>query len=300
MYYFNGRIIKVTFIFADRKKRFFCQPVEPVNQIFITVGPTRIIQPVSEIFTLLNCHIDHNHTRAFMEQGNITIPVNKDLSDETIMTDDTQRSIIECNRWLRLAVCTNIHLKKALLSVLHNEINYSIIHGLPTDPKKLCQYLITHKKILDESLKRKILSQDQYSDLLPHQMTVQSSALDITLIRYLIRTFCNISNACNNWKKPAIIDISIAAFVFRAAGIRNKVFHYKNMQTLEEAEFESIWTEMEFILKGLKYTDNIEYLRTEPLDPVSTQRAKDFHSNTLQGMYTFYYYKYILFGDQIR
>lgn len=137
----------------------------------------------------------------------------------------TEKTIKMSENWCRLAVCTNFHIKKALVAVLHNDIKNTTITAIPSDPAQLFQFMVNNKNTLDKHLQRKIIKQDQYEALLTHEKTVYSDKLDITLVRYLICTFNHISNQDGTWKQPKDADHSIAAAVFRATGIRNSIAH---------------------------------------------------------------------------
>ena len=102
--------------------------------------------------------------------------------------------------------------------------------------------------------------------------SVDSSSLDISLLRYLIQTFCHIKNAHGKWDEPVPCDKTICAYVYRAANIRNTIFHYSNIEKLDVAKFEEIWEKMKIILTGLKYFEDIEAIKAiEPLDPTKLQ-----------------------------
>lgn len=208
----------------------------------------------------------------------------------------TEQTIIKSQNWCRLAICINHHLKNALIRVLHNDIKDTTITGLPSDPSQLFTFMMKNKSTLDSSLRRKVLKKDQHERLLPHGKMVDSGELDITLIRYLIRTFSGISNLDGNWKEPRGADHSIAAAVFRAADIRNVICHYNNITSLEVKDFEDLWNQIECVLADLSYAVNITELKTTSFDPAGIQdAAKQFHANMAEGKNCFAMQLFCLF-----
>lgn len=170
--------------------------------------------------------------------------------------------------WMRLNVCINVHIKPALLNVLHNHVGDPLITGLPCDPHQLCTFLLKNKNKFEKRLKN-----DQRAALLPsHGTTVDASQFDVTLIRFLIQTFSGIKNAKGNWKEPDGSDTTIAAYVFRAACIRNEIFHSGNIQISEDV-FDDFLKRIETILAGLNYVEDIKPIKTDHLDDVRVQEV---------------------------
>lgn len=196
----------------------------------------------------------------------------------------TEKHIKDSENWCRLAMCTNIHLKQALTDVLHNKMKNFTVTALPSDSTQLYTFMVHNKNTLDSSFKKRILKKDQYDTLLPHSKMVDSGELDITLTRYLIRTFCNISNLAGIWNEPQNYDHSIAAAVFRATGIRNQIAHFNDITSLNEIEFKDLWNQIECIMIDLCYTEDISLLKTKSLDSDGVREAtKQFHANMAEG-----------------
>lgn len=171
--------------------------------------------------------------------------------------------------WMRLAVCINVHIKPALLNVLHNHIGDPDIIALPCDPHQLCTFLKNNKKKIENL---NYLNKDQLKALLPPNGTVDTSQFDVTLLRFLIQTFSGIKNAKGDWRKPDGSDYTIAAYVSRAVDIRNEIFHHGNIQMSEDV-FDEIWQRIKIILNWLRYVEDIDPIRTDHLEYVRVQEV---------------------------
>ena len=138
------------------------------------------------------------------------------------------------------------------------------MRAIPSDPADLYAFLQTNRNKIQKST---FIKDDEKAILLPTNIQrVDSSSFDISLIRFLIQTFCGIKNANRDWKKPAPSDQTLCAFVFRAAGLRNRICHNNDVDKLDEPTFEKRWKELKEILQGLKYTVDIEDFKTETLE----------------------------------
>ena len=200
------------------------------------------------------------------------------FADVSAAMIETQKAFKESSHWFKLAFCANVHIKNALRRILHNNVNDCTIKRCPSDPEELYQFLQNNKNKIQKS---RCIKSEQLSILLPTSTkSVDSSSLDISLLRYLIQTFCHIKNAHGKWDEPVPSDKTICAYVYRAANIRNTIFHYSNIEKLDEIRFEEIWKKMKDILTGLKYFEDIEAIKAiEPLDPTKLQ------GEILQGIY---------------
>lgn len=67
-----------------------------------------------------------------------------------------ETDIIESQEWCCLSVRINIHIKKALIGILHNTIHDPTITPLPSEPRQLFVFMLTNKNTLELSLRRKI------------------------------------------------------------------------------------------------------------------------------------------------
>ena len=198
----------------------------------------------------------------------------------SVIQQNTDETILKCENWCRLAICVNNPVKSALIAILHNTVSDPSYTGLPADPEKLFNYLNSRRNKLKNS---KVLKQDQLALLLPKEGKVVSESLDVTILRFLIQTFCKIWNEDGHWKEPRHDDHSIAAGVFRAANMRNRVFHYKDPNAMEDIEFETMWCEIEVILADLCYVEDISDFKVNSLDPVAAKKLKQIHDNTTEG-----------------
>lgn len=195
----------------------------------------------------------------------------------------TEKYIRDSQKYCRLVMCTKIHLKQALIDVLHNTMKSGLVNALPSDPKLLYVFMVHEKKTLNSLKKNKIIKEDQYASLFPIGNMININDFDITLIILLIRTFCITTNFSIT-NEPNYNDHSIVAAVWRTAGIRNQIAHYKDITSLNENEFDDFWNQIDNILKDLGYAEDISLLRTKSLDPDAVWEAtKQFHANMAEG-----------------
>ena len=59
----------------------------------------------------------------------------------------------------------------------------------------------------------------------------------------------------------------MAANAVRAVSFRHSVYHYGNPADMKKPEFDNKFTEADNILKGMRYTGNINNVKTMSLDP---------------------------------
>lgn len=185
------------------------------------------------------------------------------------MGEDAQKVFRKSRWWMRLSVCVNVHIKNALLDVLHNRVGDNQINGLTSDPQQLFSFFVKYQHEINNQKGPK-LKKEQLEYLFPHNKRVETSQMDVTLVQFLIRKFCHINNAKGNWDAPDNTDNTIAANVHRAVGIRNQIFHCSNIRS--ETEFEDIWKRIKDILAGLHYQIDIEPMRTADLDYVRVEK----------------------------
>ncbi|XP_066923144.1 repetitive organellar protein-like [Clytia hemisphaerica] len=165
-------------------------------------------------------------------------------------------SLVNTNKyWTKCVLALNVHGKKALLRVFHNDIggNYA---GLPKDPGQLYNFFNQQKnrKILNKLKSSKTLKQDQFDLILPPNSNLcNSNSFDITLIVLLIITFVNIPVPLGGWKKvPNANDQSLAAFVVLIRNLRNLILH-GSLDDFDEPYFKKIWKNIKDCLIGLQY-----------------------------------------------
>ena len=195
-------------------------------------------------------------------------------------------SIHQNQYWLRLVICATEHVNPGLLDVLHNDgpNPNAAYNGIPRDPKLLYIYLSTQQSInIINKLKGKgIIKQDQYELLFPPGcVETDSKKFDPTLNQVLIRNFTTLETDNGWWKLDRILpgDTSVAANAVRAVAFRNFVYHYGNPAAMKKNEFDNKFTEADNILKGMKYTGNINNIKTMTLDPERISVLKALHNS---------------------
>ena len=164
-------------------------------------------------------------------------------------------SLVNQNKyWTKCVLALNVHGKKALLRIFHNDIggNYN---GLPKDPAQLYAFFNQQKSTLKNLKKLNILKQDQFDLILPPNSTLcDSNTFDITLIVLLIINFVNIPAPRGGWKQkvPNANDKSIGACILLIRNLRNLILH-GSLDAFDEPYFNKIWQEIKDCLIGLQY-----------------------------------------------
>lgn len=158
--------------------------------------------------------------------------------------------------WIRVNLGVELHVKKALLDILHNFHNDGSYDGLPKDPQQLYIQMQQFKSTMSGCLSPRVLNTDQWDKICPpNENSVLSDKWDITIIIVVIINWTNLLAPVGGWrqKMPQPNDNSKAAFVLRARELRNTTKHgsLQDVETL--AEFQTLWTKMKAILMGLTY-----------------------------------------------
>ena len=65
---------------------------------------------------------------------------------------------------MRLSICINIHIKEALITIIHHKVNKSQVKAIPSDPADLYAFLQTNKSKIEKST---FIKEHQKSILLP-------------------------------------------------------------------------------------------------------------------------------------
>ena len=177
--------------------------------------------------------------------------------------------------WIRCALALDIHLKRALLYILHNLHTipgYQHLQGLPKIPAQLYQFLYQHKKDIDKLKKDKVIFNDQYNLLLPASKQCDTDDWDLTLIILVIVQFLNIPPPKGGWKIKNVdpTDTSLAAFVILARLLRNGFKHgtiedYKTLQKFNDTfdEIRNVLTGLQYPQQDMKEFDELENLDNE-------------------------------------
>ena len=205
-------------------------------------------------------------------------------NDQEHQNMDMEKTIEDCQNWLRLTVICHSSLKESLLNILHNASNDSRYVGLPRDPTLL--YHTLNKKFKKRIVKlcsQSILSPEQFLLLFPpYETETHSKHFDVTLIVTLIRNCTNLPAPVGGWQNHATksYDMSTAAFVVRARKWRNVLYH-TDPRDIDKEMFDESMSKAEEIIKGLKgqqTNHNLHALKTCSLD------SKTFPSKETNGI----------------
>ena len=180
------------------------------------------------------------------------------------MGNECSVSFNENKQWLKCLVAVNVHVRDALLEVLH------ILGGIPSDPQRLYDFFADKKQQdkIKDLVKKKVLSADQVALLFPQNQRTFSSKWDITLICVVIINFSNLPPPTNGWFKPLDVgDISVAASVVAARQeLRNRLNHGTADDFKDEKVFRPFWSKVENSLNTFKYTKMNEFQNLESGD----------------------------------
>jgi len=162
--------------------------------------------------------------------------------------------------WTKVQLALELHVKEALLYLLHNRGNDPLYNGLPEDHGQLYLHLqnwwnnlpLNDQKRLDV----KILNQNQKDHLFPSsRQQVDSSTWDVTLIVVIIRNCIPALKPFNGWDNFHVGDQSKGANVIRARDVRNKLKHGSLNDIDTQQKFDDVWGELTKILNELGYTN---------------------------------------------
>ena len=184
------------------------------------------------------------------------------------MGSELSKLITKNKEWTKCIFALNIHGKKVILRILHNDMNDPTFNGLPKDEQKLYQFFDSNKKTLKNLLKKQILKADQYAILLPPvppapaKPETWSGKMDITLLALVISTFVNLPPPVGGkWtiKVPKPGDSSIAAFIIILRQLRNDILHGCAEDFADVNFFNGIWNRIERALLGLNYNGMADF-----------------------------------------
>ena len=185
------------------------------------------------------------------------------------MGNECSRSFDENKQWLKCLVAVNVHIRDALLEVLHNPL----LGGIPSDPQQLYDFFQEkdQQDKIKELAKRRVLSAEQIVLLLSQNQRTFSSKWDTTLICVVIINFSKLPPPSNGWFKPLDVgDISVSAFVLVARNeLRNRLNHATASDFNNEKTFAAFWFRIEQSLKIFKYTriNDFHNLESQKVDP---------------------------------
>ena len=169
--------------------------------------------------------------------------------------------------WIRVNLAVEVHLKQALLNILHNADNDPTYQGLPKDGKLLYGRMVLFKQAFKKKL-HKVLKKDQWDMLCDHTTGVSDSQQwDVTLIVVVIINELKLPPPQNGWTwPPAANDKSKAAFVLIARHLRNIVKHgsLKDFSTIQQ--FDCVWKQIKSALTDVKYQNIKDFDELETRD----------------------------------
>ena len=174
--------------------------------------------------------------------------------------------------WFRLGSVLYDAIVPALKTVLHNDSQDSSYTGLPRNESLLFkEFDTTYKPEINRLLAKRLLDRKQYAVLLPSSQRTNSDAFDATLTILLIRSLLQLPCSSAKWKYDEIqpSDVTIAASVIRSRELRNFICH-NDPDAVDNQTFHDKWCEGERIVNDLKFTCDLQRLRTQPLDETST------------------------------
>lgn len=172
--------------------------------------------------------------------------------------------------WIRVNLAVEIHLKQALLDILHNTDNDPTYQGLPRDGKQLYARMVQFKATYQKKLAR-VLKKDQWDVLCDQKIGISDSKQwDITLIVVVIINELQLPPPLNGWQQfpPAAHDKSKAAFVLFARYLRNMVKHGSLKDVATVQQFSTIWNQIESALQDVNYKNMKDFneLKTSDLE----------------------------------
>ena len=175
--------------------------------------------------------------------------------------------------WLKCLVAFNVHIRNALLEVLHDPQR----GGIPSDPVELFNFFQRQLKRINKLRKKRnqrnrrpILNSDQVASLLPRNKRTLSRDWNIPLICVVIINFSNLPPPKNGWFRPLDSgDFSVSAFVVVARSellIRLKDGIPDDFNDV--TNFGPFWSKIHDTLKILKYTriDDFHDLESNMVD----------------------------------
>ena len=129
----------------------------------------------------------------------------------------------------------------------------------------------TVNSILTKLRAKRVLNTQQWRKLYPSSGAPSSTTFDITLLFLLLRNICGLSRPTTGWDAaPLPTDVSKEADLIRVKRGRNKITAHSTAAELSDADFGTLWAEIEAALirlGGLKYEPDIQRLKIESIDP---------------------------------
>ena len=169
--------------------------------------------------------------------------------------------------WLKCLVAVNIHIRNALLEVLHDPRR----GGIPSGSQELYEFFQEKEqqdKIKDLQEKR-VLNSDRLYLLLPQEKRTLSHKWNITLICVVIIYFSKLPPPTNGWFRPPDADDSVSASVVVARSELLIGHKHRIPDDFNDEIFRLFWSKIHNALRIFKYTKMKEFhdLETNMIDP---------------------------------
>ena len=202
------------------------------------------------------------------------------------MGNEFSKGFGENKEWLKCLVAVNVHIRDALLEVLHDPLR----GGIPSDPQELYDFF-QEKEQQDKikALKKKrVLNDHQIALLLPQNQRTFSEKWDVTVTCAVIINFSNLPEPTNGWFSKLLDpnDFSVSAFVVVARDeVRNKLIHGTPDEYKDEKIFRPFWSRIDLTLTTFNYKKIIDFynLDTSKVDQTILLTQIDTIMNDVSG-----------------
>ena len=137
------------------------------------------------------------------------------------------------------------------------------------NPPSQLQTVLNTKQAFLQTLKRRIINDDQWNLLYPASGNPDSKKFDITLLSVLLRNICNLKPPATGWSTmPLETDRSEEANLLRIKLYRNKILAHAPSTEVSESQFHDLWPKISQTLQDLGIPQpEIDELKTCHLSP---------------------------------
>jgi WD40 repeat protein len=134
-------------------------------------------------------------------------------------------------------------------------------------PPSQLQTVLNTKQADLQTLRRRIINDDQWNLLYPASGNPDSKEFDITLLSVLLRNICNLNPPATGWSTmPLETDRSEEANLLRIKLYRNKILAHAPSTEISDSQFADLWANISQTLQDLKIPQaEIDELKTCPL-----------------------------------
>jgi len=187
--------------------------------------------------------------------------------------------------WIKLNLAVDIHVKAALLNILHNHGDDPSYVGLSRNPALLHQHLLQFKRTREHAL-RSVLKPDHWSTLCPADGQPNPIDWDVTLIIVVVINILSLPPPQGGWKqqKPRASDTSLSALVLICRWIRNRIKHATIQEFQNSQQFQTMWSLIRRVLANLNYQnlDNFEEIGSSSLKMYTSQTVRFLEQRHMQ------------------